>query len=387
MQKKMFEKMSGMILILMISLIAICWSNSSSAAQPPWTPINGNENNMIATGNVYFNGTLLNGSGYWLGTYGPDGLQTDCRSVGAVAAGGSYYATIRGNTDGQAIYFMLWNGNIGQAFPAGESLSFLSDDLQEGFNIHCVTAINSINITAPNGGEKWTEGENHNITWSSIGTITNVKIDYSTNNGGSWNSLASNIANDGSYTWLVPNIPSVNCLVWISDAANADTLDTSNAVFTIFNPAAPDVQTLAAASITAVSAVLNGTVNAHGLATTYYFEYGTTTSYGSSTTVISAGSGENNVSVPVSISGLSANTIYHFRLVASNSEGTTEGNDLTFTTTGGGGGGSGEAGGGGGGCFIATAELGLNLWFMVLGMVSGLLVWTRQRAKRLKCHL
>ncbi|MCG2681743.1 MAG: S8 family serine peptidase, partial [Kiritimatiellae bacterium] len=98
-------------------------------------------------------------------------------------------------------------------------------------------------ITSPNGGESWTVGESHDITWTSTGTITNVNIDYSTDSGGSWASVAAGTSNDGTYSWTVPNTPSTTCLVRVSDAANADTLDTSDAVFTITASAAETVST------------------------------------------------------------------------------------------------------------------------------------------------
>ena len=80
------------------------------------------------------------------------------------------------------------------------------------------------------------------------------------------------------------------------------------------------------------SAELYGKVNPRGRATTYKFEYGTTTAYGSSTASASAGSGATLVSVNQSVSALAPATTYHFRIVATNSEGTTYGADRTFIT-------------------------------------------------------
>ncbi len=98
----------------------------------------------------------------------------------------------------------------------------------------------------------------------------------------------------------------------------------------INNP--PAITTTAATSVTLNSAQLNGSVNPNGASTTYYFEYGTTTSYGSKTNNINAGSGTSAVFVNSPITGLSPNATYHFRLVATNSGGTKHGTDLTFTT-------------------------------------------------------
>ena len=94
---------------------------------------------------------------------------------------------------------------------------------------------------------------------------------------------------------------------------------------------APTAITLAATAVTAASATLNGTVNPNSLATNYYFEWGTTTSYGNVTPTIAAGNGTTNMAVNAGISGLTGGTTYHFRVVAVNADGTTNGSDLTFT--------------------------------------------------------
>ena len=93
----------------------------------------------------------------------------------------------------------------------------------------------------------------------------------------------------------------------------------------------PIVTTTAATSVTFTEATLNGTVNPNTLATMYHFDWGTLPSYGNSTTSTSAGSGTTAVPVTASLTGLTTGTTYHFRLVGVNSQGTTNGNDLTFT--------------------------------------------------------
>lgn len=93
----------------------------------------------------------------------------------------------------------------------------------------------------------------------------------------------------------------------------------------------PLVTTLAATAITSSTATLNGSVNPNGLSTTYYFQYGTTISYGTNTTTVSAGSGSSTIAVLASITSLIPGTTYHFRLVATNSDGTANGSDLLLT--------------------------------------------------------
>jgi hypothetical protein len=88
----------------------------------------------------------------------------------------------------------------------------------------------------------------------------------------------------------------------------------------------------AASSISTTGATLNGTVNPERSPTTYYFQYGTTTSYGSTTSTAEAGSGHETVAASRSLSTLSAGTTYHYRLVATGPEGSTYGGDQSFKT-------------------------------------------------------
>ena len=106
---------------------------------------------------------------------------------------------------------------------------------------------------------------------------------------------------------------------------------TSAVLSQVVNPP-PTVVTGGASGITAAGATLNGTANPNGTATTASFEYGLTTSYGSTTPAQNMGSGNVAVAIGDSIAGLTCNALYHFRAVATNPSGTTNGLDATFTT-------------------------------------------------------
>ncbi len=99
-------------------------------------------------------------------------------------------------------------------------------------------------------------------------------------------------------------------------------------------PAAPGVVTGAATSVTPTSATLSGTVDPNSRPTTWFFEYGTSTSYGSKTPEKSAGSGTSAGSVSAALSGLARGKLYHFRLVATSDAGVSRGADRTFSTIG-----------------------------------------------------
>ena len=103
----------------------------------------------------------------------------------------------------------------------------------------------------------------------------------------------------------------------------------SNAILT-----PPTVVTGTASVVSAFGATLNGTADPNGVSTSGHFEYGLTTGYGMTTSVQDLGSGNGAVAIGGGVlTGLSCNTLYHFRAVAANVVGTTNGADATFTTS------------------------------------------------------
>ena len=97
-------------------------------------------------------------------------------------------------------------------------------------------------------------------------------------------------------------------------------------------PAKPSVANTVTSNVGQTDADVQADVNPNGQDTTYWFEYGTDTSYGSSTSPLPAGSGTSVVSALDSVSGLAPGATYHLRVVATSAAGTTYGQDTTFTT-------------------------------------------------------
>ena len=104
-------------------------------------------------------------------------------------------------------------------------------------------------------------------------------------------------------------------------------------------PSSPVVLTGAPSVHRSSAAALEGSVNPQGLATTAHYEYGLDSQfrasgpvYDQSTPSQSVGSDFSSHPVVASLSGLVPNALYHVRLVATNSAGTTFGPDATFTT-------------------------------------------------------
>jgi hypothetical protein len=92
--------------------------------------------------------------------------------------------------------------------------------------------IDAVVITAPNGGETLANGANTTITWLEYGTaIDSVYIEYSVE-GGAW-VMVDSMANTGSYTWLVPDVPSDSVSVRVSEVAGHTGSDVCDAPFKI----------------------------------------------------------------------------------------------------------------------------------------------------------
>jgi hypothetical protein len=95
-------------------------------------------------------------------------------------------------------------------------------------------------------------------------------------------------------------------------------------------PARPGASTGGVKDVTLNAATLTATVDPNSASTSYKFQYGLTTSYGSTSATGSAGAGSRGVSVSQRIGGLTAGKRYHYRVVATNSVGTVNGGDHSF---------------------------------------------------------
>jgi hypothetical protein len=116
-------------------------------------------------------------------------------------------------------------------------------------------------------------------------------------------------------------------------ATNGSSVASAPAVAFTTGSAPPAISGMKATEITQTSARLTGLVNPNNEATTYRFEWGETSTYDHIEAEASAGSAGEAVEVTAPISGLKEGTAYHFRIVATNPSGTTNGTpDQEFTT-------------------------------------------------------
>ena len=136
------------------------------------------------------------------------------------------------------------------------------------------TVPTSLALSSPAGGESWWVSSTHNITW--VGnTITNVKLEYSTDNGSSWNTIVASTAISAySYAWIVPNAISSQCKVRISDAANVATSSTSAAFSIVAGPASNSIaaaRALSAGTKVTVSGIVTSP-NFHATKNSFYIQ-------------------------------------------------------------------------------------------------------------------
>jgi hypothetical protein len=73
----------------------------------------------------------------------------------------------------------------------------------------------SLALISPNGGETWQSGKTPSIIWQSD-NISSLILEYSINNGNSWITIDTVTAYQNSYSWQVPNLSSINCLIKLS---------------------------------------------------------------------------------------------------------------------------------------------------------------------------
>ena len=184
-----------------------------------------------------------------------------------------------------------------------------------------------VTITSPNSSDTYTTTSSPlSLSGSASDTTSGVKeVTWSNDKGGSGTA-------SGTTYWSVLSISLTSGDNKITVTAKDNAGNTSTDTITVTYSAAtkPTVTTGSASNVTATSATLTGTVNANGLSTTAWFEYGTVKgTYGNKTSTQTV-TGSNDTTVSVTITGLTAETTYYYRIAAQNNSGTSYGEEMSF---------------------------------------------------------
>lgn len=170
------------------------------------------------------------------------------------------------------------------------------------------------------------------------GTTSNLTLTLATPSV--WTTYSGALPRPTGGSWTPADLNDADLELGVNLASWAK-VDSNVAVTTLyltatFTQAAPTATTDPASSVNVSSAQLNGTLNPGGATAqypvSYFFQWGTTAAYGNVTSTVAGNTGSASTAVSANLSGLSANTTYHFRLVATNTDNTVTGIDRTFST-------------------------------------------------------
>ncbi len=227
--------------------------------------------------------------------------------IGLSANTAYFYRVVAVNSEG-TVYGATWSFSSGPPFPVAATLPASS------ISYNSATLNGRVN---PNN-----QDTTINFLWgptASYGNTTSAQIIPAG---------TSNVNVSANLTGLAANTTYYYRLTARNPAGDSSGAQQS---FTTLSPP-PIAVTTSVATTTFNSAILTATVNPNGLPTTAYFQWGTSIPYGSSTLPQSLGSGITDVSITATLAGLVGNTTYNYRVVATNSSGTTNGSNQSFST-------------------------------------------------------
>jgi len=310
---------------------AYTWSFTTSSAPDTTAPTNASIS--INSGASYTNSTAVTltlsatdsvgVTAYYLSTSAstPVASASGWNSVtSATSYSGSVSYTLTTGDEQKTVY--VWFKDA-----AGNVSSVVSD------SIILDTTVPIVTITSPTSSDTYTATSS---TLSPSGSASDAtsgvkEVTWSSDKG------SSGTASGTSY-WSISSISLSTGDNKITVTAKDNAGNTSTDTITVTYSAAtkPTVTTGSTSNVTATQATLTGTVNANGLSTTAWFEYGTIKgTYGSKSSTQTV-TGSNDTTVSSTISGLTSGTTYYYRIVAESSAGKSEGSEMSFQYTPGG---------------------------------------------------
>jgi trimeric autotransporter adhesin len=314
-----------------LGVIPLTLASAATSAAPAVT--------TAAATNITNTGAILHGTvnpegqqSQYAFQWGPTagyGHETTLTSAGGGSAASAGSATLTGLAPGSAYHFRTIAINVAGATSVGADQSFITTGTAPAPTTAPLATTSSVTQLGPSSATlNGTVNPQAQATtdYFEYGPTANYGFETSPVNAGAG---TTNTAASANITGLKSGTAYHARIVAVS--AGGTTLGGDQTLTTLSPPIA---LTGGASKPDASSVILSATVNPQGLATSYYFQFGTTTAYGLQTVPVSVGSGAANVAVHRHPQGLLANTTYHYRVVAQSAGGTTYGADRTVKTTG-----------------------------------------------------
>ena len=250
-------------------------------------------------------------------------------SAGAVVGGVLNHVTIAGNFTGGGA-----PGGAGATPGADGSEGTVGGFHSDGNNIVLRNSIIASNSANQCSGAGFVDGGN-NISFPPDTPVnscpaslhSNPLLDALAANGGATQTMALGVGSPA-----IDAVPASGAFCEAIDQRDIDRPRGPACDIGAFESARPLVTTGAFSAITQTSATVAGTVNPNARPTTYRFAFGKTTAYGSLTTTVAVAPGDSALSASAALTGLEPSTLYHYRVTATNGDGTVVGADKTFTT-------------------------------------------------------
>lgn len=265
------------------------------------------------------NANSCEGAGGSNGWAGSKNIPNGTFNTGAITSTNTYTLTCTNNSGSETKSITL---NVGSQ-PNNNPTVSTSSATNVGYN-----SANLNGFVSANGGS-FVYGY---FEWGTNGNLNNqtTKVNYGATSGNSFSYALGGLSSNTTYYFRA-----------VAEGSNGQIVHGNQLTFTTISSGGctfncgtnvPSVTTYSATNINDTYATLNGYVNPNQSNTTRWFEYGTSsTNLSSQTTHISQGTTSGNFSQ--SVTNLSPNTIYYFRAVAQNSNGTTYGNVMNFNST------------------------------------------------------
>ncbi|MBK9985237.1 MAG: hypothetical protein IPP15_23305 [Saprospiraceae bacterium] len=215
-------------------------------------------NGWLVGGNGIIRHTTNAGATAWTGQ--TSGTQSELLGVDFLNASVGYacgregviITTGNGGTTWSAQSSSITTGTLWEIDMVNDTTGFAVGDIGI-LKYHLYTPTQPIVLLQPNvGGDIFQIATKRFIIWQTQAGINNVKLEYSTTgNTGPWTTITpSTPAAAGSYSWMIPNTPSLNCYIRISNTANSNVLDISDAPFYIQStPYGVDYSVLTSATV------------------------------------------------------------------------------------------------------------------------------------------